>query len=106
MSEQTFPPLDIDLGHGDVQALNSADAIAAFFARLGYDTNARTPQAPANLGIAAEGTARPIRKLELIADQEGLFQVYLFELQSVTIAHTKALSRAFRNRPWLKLWRK
>ncbi|MFQ5850280.1 MAG: hypothetical protein ACE5JU_06780, partial [Candidatus Binatia bacterium] len=74
---QTLPVLDIDLSHHDVQALNGPDAITAFFARLGYNTNARTPQTPGNLGITAEGTVRPIRKVELIADQESLFQVYL-----------------------------
>ena len=36
--------LDIDLTRQDVQALSSADAIAAFFARLGYNTDARTAQ--------------------------------------------------------------
>jgi hypothetical protein len=34
----------------------------------------------------------------MIADQENLFQVYLFELDTVTVAHTRALARAFRNR--------
>lgn len=90
--------LDIELGLHDVQALSSADAVAAFFARLGYSTDTRTPQTPANLGITAEGTARPIKKIELIADQEGFFQVYLFELTNVTVAHTRALARVFRNR--------
>jgi hypothetical protein len=98
MSEKTSPILDIELNHHDIQTLNSPDAIAAFFGRLGYNTNARTPQTPGNLGITADGTARPIKKIELIADQESLFQVYLFELTSVTVAHTRALARSFRNR--------
>jgi hypothetical protein len=90
--------LDLQLRREDVQELNSADALAAWFARLGYDTNARTEQSAANLGITAESTLRPIRRIELIADQEGFFQVYLFELTSVTVAHTRALARSFRNR--------
>jgi len=98
MSEKTLPILDVEISHREIQALNGRDAIAAFFARLGYNTNARTTQSPGNLGITAEGTARPIKKIELIADQDGLFQVYFFELQSVTVAHTRALARAFRNR--------
>ncbi|OGA71057.1 MAG: hypothetical protein A3G81_23460 [Betaproteobacteria bacterium RIFCSPLOWO2_12_FULL_65_14] len=89
---------DVDLTPADVQTLANADAVAGFFARLGYDTNARTVQTPGNLGITAEGTLRPIRRIELIADQEELFQVYLFELASVTIAQTRALARTFRNR--------
>ncbi|MBI3328278.1 MAG: hypothetical protein HYZ81_16435 [Nitrospinae bacterium] len=94
------PPhiLDIELGPHDIQALNGADAVAAFFARLGYSTDVRMPQTPENLGIAAESTTRPIQKIDLIADQESLFQVYLFELTSVTVGHTRALARAFRNR--------
>ena len=70
----------------------------AFFARLGYNTEGRTAQTAGNLGITADSTSRPIRKIELIADQEGLLQVYLLELQNITVAHTRALARAFRNR--------
>jgi len=98
MDHKAASILDLELSPHDIQALNSADALSAFFAGLGYNTNARTPQIPGNLGVTAEGTARPIRKIELIADQENLFQVYLFELVSVTVAHTRALARAFRNR--------
>ena len=93
-----MPILDIELTASDVQALNAADAIAAFFARLGYNTDARTLQTPANLGMTADSTVRPIQRIELIADQEGLFQIYLFELTSITVTHTRALARAFRNR--------
>lgn len=98
MNPHTSHLFDVELEPHDVQALNSADAVAAFFAGLGYDTGPRTQQTPGNLGITAEGTARPIKMIELVADQEGLFQVYLFELVSVTVAHTRALARAFRNR--------
>ena len=90
--------MDIDLGMHDVQALSSGDAIVGIFARFGYNTDARILQTPANLGITAEGTSRPIKKIELIADQEGLFQIYLFEMATVTISHIRALSRVFRNR--------
>lgn len=89
---------DIDLAERDVQGLSSADALAAFLASLGYNTNARTVQTPGNLGITADSTLRPIMRIELIADREGLFQVYLFELRTVTVAHTRALARTFRNR--------
>jgi hypothetical protein len=88
---------DIELRAQDIQAIDGADAVTAFFARLGYNTEPRTPQTPGNLGITAEGTIRPIKRIELIADQEGLFQVYLFELKTVTAAHTRALARAYRN---------
>lgn len=88
----------MELSASDVQSLNNGDAVAALFSRLGYNVNERTEQAPGNLGITAEGTVRPIRRIELIANQEGLLQVYLFELTSVTIAQTRALARVFRNR--------
>jgi len=92
------PPVDLDLREQQVQDLSNRDAVAGFFAALGYDTAARTRQTPANLGIAAEGLASQIRHAELLADQEGLLQVYLFELNSVTVAATQGLGRAFRNR--------
>jgi hypothetical protein len=89
---------DMDLTGNDIQSLANADALAAFFARLGYSTDKRTVQTPGNLGITADSTLRPIERIELLADQEGLFQVYLFELKSVTVSHTRSLARAFRNR--------
>jgi hypothetical protein len=89
---------DCDITASEVQQLAGADAVAAFFAKLGYRTDVRVSQTPGNLGITADGTVRPIKRVELIADQEGLLQVYLFELATVTVTHTRALARAFRNR--------
>ena len=89
---------DCDITASEIQQLAGADAVAALFAKLGYRTDVRVPQTPANLGITADGTVRPIKRVELIADQEGLLQVYLFELTTVTVTHTRALARAFRNR--------
>ena len=90
--------VDLDLREEQVQDLSSREAVAAFFASLGYNTTARTRQTPANLGISAESLAQQVRHAELIADQDSLLQVYLFELTSVTIAATRGLARAFRNR--------
>lgn len=87
---------DVELSARDVQDLSSVEGVAAFFAKLGYNTNSRTSQTPGNLGITAEGTTRAIRKIYQLADQESLFKVYLFELTSVTVAHIRALVRAFR----------
>ena len=88
---------DVELSPQDIQSISSPDAVAAFFAKLGYDTTARTNQTVANLAIP-EAAARPIKRIELIADRQKLLQVYLFELTSVTVAEIKALARAFRNR--------
>ncbi len=87
---------DRELTGKDVLGLSSAEATVGFLASLGYRTDARTVQAPANLGITAETLVHQIRRLELLADHEGLLQVYLVELTSVTVAATRALARAFR----------
>ena len=90
--------LDINLTTKDVQGLSSADAIAAFFSQLGYNTNARTPQTPGNLGITSDAALKPIKRIELIADQENFLQIYLFEVKSVTISHIRALANYFKNK--------
>jgi len=92
------PTVDLDLREEHVQDLSSREAIAGFFASLGYDTTARVRQTAANLGIAAESLVNQIQHAELIADHDGMVQVYLFELTSVTVAATRALARGFRNR--------
>jgi Eco57I restriction-modification methylase/TaqI-like C-terminal specificity domain len=55
-------------------------------------------QSPGNLGITADTLLRRIKRIELIADNEGFFQVYLFQLVSVTVADARALATSFRNR--------
>ena len=94
MSMQGF---DIELSAQDILALRDADSVAVFFTGLGYDTAARIPQTPANLGLS-EPVQKRVKRVELIADQAKLFQVYLFELQSVTVADIKAIGRAFRDK--------
>ena len=86
---------DVEIAYRDVQGLEGADAVFAFFSELGYNTDVRIEQSPKNLGNAAEGTVRPIKRVELIAGQEGAFQVYPFEVKSVTVTHTRALGRVF-----------
>jgi len=92
-TEQRF---DVELSPQDIQSINSADALVSLFAKLGYDTGSRTGQTAANLSIP-EAAARPIKRIELIADHQKLLQVYLFELKTVTVAEIKALARVFRN---------
>lgn len=94
---EPIPTFDRDLQRQHVVGLADADAVAAFFAHLGYPGVERIAQVPENLGISAESTLRPIRRIELIADLPGEFQVYLFEVKSVTVSHRKALVRAFRD---------
>lgn len=89
-------PNDRELTEKDILGLSSAEAAVGFLASLGYRTEARTVQTAANLGVTAETLIQQIRRLELLADHEGLLQVYLVELASVTVAATRALARAFR----------
>jgi len=91
---------DEDLRREDIQLLASRDALTAFFARLGYDTNYRLGQSAAAMNMTGDTLTTNIRHIERIASQDGgLFEVYLFELASVTVATTQAIVRAFRNRP-------
>ena len=82
------PAVDVDLQKHQVQDLSSPDAVAAFFAGLGWDTSARTPQTPANLGVGAQTLLDQIKHCELIASdgEDWPLQVYLFELASLTTA--------------------
>lgn len=81
----------------DIQSLSNREDLCNFFSRIGYNTEARIVQAPANLGITADSIARQIKRIERIADQDNYLQVYLFEVNSVTIALTHSLARTFRD---------
>ncbi len=91
---------DYELTREDVQLLSSRDALTAFFARLGYDTNHRLVQNVAAMGITSDSLKSSITHIERLASQHGrMFEVYLFELKSVTIGITQNIVRTFRNRP-------
>src|SRR5712692_7513055 len=91
---------DYELSREDIQLLSSRDALAAFFAKLGYDTNDRLVQNVAAMGFNSDNLKSAIIHIERLASQDArMFEVYLFELKSVTIANTQGIVRAFRNRP-------
>jgi len=91
---------DYELSREDIQLLSSRDALVAFFAKLGYDTNDRLVQNVAAMGFTSDNLKSAITHIERLASQDGrMFEVYLFELKSVTIATTQGIVRAFRNRP-------
>jgi hypothetical protein len=91
---------DFELSREDIQLLSSRDALAAFFAKLGYDTNDRLVQNVAAMGFTSDNLKSAITHIERLASQDArMFEVYLFELRSVTIANTQGIVRAFRNRP-------
>jgi len=89
---------DIDIAPSDIRQLSSLNEITAFFARLGYSTDVRTEQNVQNLGITAEGARRTINHIWLIANEDSLLQVYLFELKSITMTNIRELTRSFRNK--------
>lgn len=90
---------DRDLSNKDIQALSDGDAIASFFAHLGYDTAQRVTQTAAAMGVTADAVARKIARIERLADADaGALQVYLIELDSVMVAAVNGLARALRNR--------
>lgn len=89
---------DFELTRVDVQGLSGRDALAAFFARLGYDTNERLAQSVAAMGFTSDALKSSITHIERLASQDaGTLDVYLIELKSVTVGVTQALARAFRN---------
>src|SRR5438105_6931985 len=91
---------DYELSREDIQLLSTRDALAAFFAKLGYDTNDRLVQNVAAMGFTSDNLKSAITHIERLASQDGrMFEVYLFELKSVTIASTQGIVRTFRNRP-------
>lgn len=98
MTPLETPRFDLDLKSQQIQELSSFNSIAAFFAQLGYNTDARIQQAPENLQIDSGSLKNQIRRIELIVDQDHHFQVYCFELKSLTVAVRNALARTFRNR--------
>ncbi|MFL5591806.1 MAG: hypothetical protein ACJ8DI_29730 [Ktedonobacteraceae bacterium] len=91
---------DYELSREDIQDLSSRDALAAFFAKLGYDTNDRLVQNVAAMGFTSDNLKSAITHIERLASQDArMFEVYLFELKSVTIANMQGIVRTFRNRP-------
>src|SRR5579859_2833577 len=95
-------PEDYDLTRQDIQLLSSRDALVAFFAKLGYDTNVRLPQNSNAMGISNDTLRGSITHIERLAQQESLgllFEIYLFELKTITVSITQNLVRVFRDRP-------
>jgi len=89
---------DYELTRKDIQDLSNRDALAAFFAKLGYDTNERLVQISAAMGFTGEQLKSSITHIERLAGQDGgLLEVYLVELKSVTVAVRRALAQIFRN---------
>jgi len=89
---------DYELSRKDIQDLSNRDALAAFFAKLGYNTNECLLQNAAAMGFGSEMLKSAITSIERLASEDGgLLEVYLVDLRSVTVAVTRVLAQAFRN---------
>ncbi|MEA3308017.1 MAG: TaqI-like C-terminal specificity domain-containing protein, partial [Chloroflexota bacterium] len=80
-----------------IQGLSSADRLAEFFAYLGYPEGTRVPMTAEALGLS-QRLKDVVQRVEQLASVDEMLRIYLFELTSVTVAHTRALARVFRNR--------
>jgi len=89
---------DREVTREQVQGLASHDAVAAFFAYLGYDAGERTEQRAESFGITADSLKRAVTHIETVAVQQGHLYVLLVELKSVTVAHTRAIVNSLRSR--------
>lgn len=98
MSEAASRQYDVDLKPTHVQSIADREQVAGFFSLLGWDVSGRIRQEPELLGVTAEGVKRNIHHCELVADAEGLFHVYLFELKSITLAARDGIARVFRDK--------
>ena len=92
---------DKNLSKADLQTLATRDGVVAFFASLGYRTDARQTQSVAAMGITADSLKQQVKHIERIAvhdDGAEPLDFYLVELTSVTVAARQGLARALRNR--------
>ena len=75
---------DLDLTSRDVAELASPDRVAAFFAKLGYDTARRATLSPEAIGLSGE-TANAIKRIETLSeDHEHFLRVVFAQPKSLT----------------------
>ncbi|MGH7176273.1 MAG: hypothetical protein ACREJC_02730, partial [Tepidisphaeraceae bacterium] len=85
--------LDLDLTTEDISRLTSADALAAFFQRLGYSTSKRSTIPAQAVGL--DGLS-DIWHIELVSeDADGFLRVVFVQLRSVTAKARNTLVRTF-----------
>ncbi len=84
---------DLDVTARDVIDLASPDALAAFLAKLGYDTAARAVLSPEAVGLTGESAAA-VRRIEVLAeDPEGFLRVVYAQPRSLTAKVRNVLVR-------------
>ncbi len=88
---------DIELTSEDVQGLANAESVVQFFTRLRYDTTERVEQTLQAMNMSSEMLRHAIRAIYRVASHdEGLFEVYLFEVRSLTVAVRNEIVQRFR----------
>jgi hypothetical protein len=86
-------PTDANLTPKDLQGLTSADALAAFFTSLGYDTSSRKSLTPESIGLSGESAA-PVQSIEVLSeDPEGFLRLVCVQLRSLTAKSRNDLAR-------------
>ena len=84
---------DLNITAKDVGGLASADAVAGFLTRLGYNTDARTALTAESIGLSGDSAAA-IQSIELLSeDSEGFLRVVLVQLRSLTAKSRNDLAR-------------
>jgi hypothetical protein len=68
-SEQRF---DVELSPQDIQSMSGADALTAFFTRLGYNTTSRIAQTAANLAIPEAESAGTDKEIDILLSTDVL----------------------------------
>jgi hypothetical protein len=90
---------DLDLTTGQIAELASADALAAWFSKLGYPTDSRAELTPESIGLAGDSAAA-IRKIELLSeDSEQLLRVVFAQPRALTAKARNDLVRALGKSP-------
>jgi hypothetical protein len=92
---------DVDLTESDIRALENADEIAHFFARLGYNVDERAAITNYATLSLSDDLRHHIHRIELIGRDpvDAEITIYLFEVRSVTAKLRNDIARAFRNLP-------
>src|SRR5260370_7639243 len=95
---------DYELSREDIQLLSSRDALAALFAKLGYDTNDRLVQNVAAMGFTSDTLKSAITHIDRLPSQDArMFEAYLFDLKSEPLAPPQPIVRPFPTRPIIYL---
>lgn len=89
----TVRSTDVEVTPQRISNLTSADAVAAFFAELGYDTERRAELTPESIGLAGDSAAA-VRSIEVLSeDSEEFLRVVFVQLRSLTAKSRNDLAR-------------